>query len=119
MSGLLSRLLLAIVVGSAFASAVGVIWTKHESRTEFVRLQRMQAQRDELDIEWGRLKLEQSTWSSHGRVEQVARANLKMIIPQPTDVIPVGGNPTSDSGHSGVSRTQVSRTQVPSTQGSP
>jgi cell division protein FtsL len=52
----------------------------------FVELQRLQMERDELDIEWGQLKLEQSAWSMHGRVEQVARADLRMVIPQPQEV---------------------------------
>ena len=69
-----------------FGSALGAIWSKHQARTTFVELQRLQMQRDELDIEWGQLKLEQSAWSMHGRVEQVARADLRMVIPQPQEV---------------------------------
>ena len=42
--------------------------------------------RDDLDIEWGQLQLEQSTWATHGRVERVARDELRMIIPQATDL---------------------------------
>ena len=85
----LYRTIAAAVALATVASALGVIWSKHESRTAFIELQRLQSERDRLDIEWGRLKLEQSSWSSHGRVEQVARANLKMIIPPVNDVIPV------------------------------
>jgi cell division protein FtsL len=85
----LYRLLALIAALTALGSALGVIWSKHESRTAFIELQRLQGERDELDIDWGRLKLEQSSWSSHGRVEQVARTNLKMIIPPVNDVIPV------------------------------
>jgi cell division protein FtsL len=69
-----------------FGSALGAIWSKHQARTLFVELQRLQMQRDHLDIEWGQLKLEQSAWSTHGRVEQVARADLRMVIPQPQEV---------------------------------
>jgi len=69
-----------------FASALSAIWSKHQARTLFVELQRLQVERDQLDIEWGQLKLEQSAWSTHGRVEQVARADLRMVIPQPQEV---------------------------------
>lgn len=69
-----------------FGSALGAIWSKHQARTLFVEMQRLQMQRDQLDIEWGQLKLEQSAWSTHGRVEQVARADLRMVIPQPQEV---------------------------------
>jgi cell division protein FtsL len=67
-------------------SAVGVIWSKHQSRTAFIALQRLQNERDRLDIEWGQLKLEQSAWASPGRVEQVAHVKLNMIVPMPTEV---------------------------------
>jgi cell division protein FtsL len=67
-------------------SAVGVIWSKHQARTSFIALQRLQNDRDRLDIEWGQLKLEQSYWSTPGRVEQVAHTQLKMIVPVPTEV---------------------------------
>jgi cell division protein FtsL len=67
-------------------TAVGVIWSKHQSRTAFIALQRLQNDRDRLDIAWGQLKLEQSYWSTPGRVEQVAHSQLKMIVPVPTEV---------------------------------
>jgi cell division protein FtsL len=82
---------LSVLIASGIAmlvlvSAVGVIWSKHQARTAFIELQRLQNYRDHLDIEWGQLKLEQSYWSTPGRVEQVAHAQLKMIVPVPTEV---------------------------------
>ena len=82
---------LYIVIASGVAalmlvSAVGVVWSKHQARTAFIELQRLQNHRDRLDIEWGQLKLEQSYWSTPGRVEQVAHAQLKMIVPVATEV---------------------------------
>jgi len=68
------------------ASAVAVVWSTHETRSLFIRLQGLNSERDKLDIEWGQLKIEQSAWATHGRVEQTARAGLKMIIPRPEDV---------------------------------
>lgn len=68
------------------ASAVGVVWSRHETRSLFVQLQSMHAERDALDIAWGQLKIEQSAWATHGRVEQTARAGLKMVIPRPEEV---------------------------------
>ena len=50
---------------------------KHEARNRFNELQQLTRERDELDIEWGQLQLEQSTWATHGRVESVARDDLK------------------------------------------
>jgi cell division protein FtsL len=71
-----------IVLGSSLA----VVYAKHEARNRFNELQRLTNERDELDIEWGQLQLEQSTWATHGRVERVARDELRMVIPQASDL---------------------------------
>jgi cell division protein FtsL len=68
------------------ATALAVVWSKHETRSLFIELQGLNKQRDALDIEWGQLKIEQSAWATHGRVEQTARADLKMVIPKPDEV---------------------------------
>jgi cell division protein FtsL len=68
------------------ASAIAVVWSRHQTRSLFIELQTLNAERDALDIEWGQLKLEQSAWSTHGRVEQTARVNLRMVIPKPNEV---------------------------------
>ena len=65
----------------ALASAAGVIWAKHRSRELFIELQKLQAQRDTLEIESGQLLLEQSAWSAHAFVEQVATQRLHMVTP--------------------------------------
>ena len=62
--------------------AVSVVTARHQARKLFVELQQEQAHARELDIEWGRLLLEQSTWSMHTRVELVARNHLQMAVPE-------------------------------------
>ena len=74
-----SVLLLLVLVASA--SAIGVVYARHEARREFVELTRLEAERDELNIEFGRIKLEQATWAEANRVEQVARTELGMGFP--------------------------------------
>lgn len=69
------NLLLVIAV---LASALGVVYATHENRMRYVQLQELNRARDKLDVEWGRLQLEQSTWATHGRIESVARKKLKM-----------------------------------------
>jgi cell division protein FtsL len=68
------------------ASAVQVIYARHKARDVFVHLEKLNAERDSLDIEWGRLQLEQSYWSSNAFVERVANAKLQMNLPQTRDV---------------------------------
>jgi cell division protein FtsL len=79
----LGLLMLWLIV---MASAVGVVWSKQQSRNQFVELQQLQKERDQLDIEWGQLRLEQSTWVTYGRIEKVARDDLHMVVPDPNEV---------------------------------
>ncbi len=71
---------------AVLASAVGVIYARHQARNLFVHLEKLNAERDALDMEWGRLQLEQSAWSSNAFVERVASAKLHMNLPQTRDV---------------------------------
>lgn len=61
--------------------AIAVVSARHQARKLFVELQQAQAEARELDIEWGRLLLEQSTWAMHSRVEVVAQHQLHMAVP--------------------------------------
>lgn len=72
---------------TTFISAMGVIYSKHQSRKRFVELTQLQQHRDELNTYWGRLQLEQSTWSTHGRIERLARTQLQMAIPDNSKVV--------------------------------
>ena len=56
-------------------SAMALVYTKHEARKLFVELETLTHERDELNIEWGQLQIEQSTWATHARIEQVAADN--------------------------------------------
>lgn len=60
------------------ASAIGVIYSKHQNRMLYVELRELEVKRDNLNVDWGRLQLEQSTWATHGRVESAARKRLNM-----------------------------------------
>jgi cell division protein FtsL len=81
-----TRLLIAVLWVAVLASALGVVYGKQEARNRFNELQKLTTQRDDLDIEWGQLQLEQSTWATHGRVEQVAHDDLGMVTPQATEL---------------------------------
>lgn len=80
-------LIVAVLVLAIMASAIGVIYSKHETRKLFVQLQKLHKQVDEINIEWGRLQLEQSAWSSHGRIEKIAQQKLNMKLPKADEII--------------------------------
>jgi cell division protein FtsL len=71
-------LLIASLVLAVMVSALGVVYAKHYNRKLFVELTALQETRDKLNVEWGQLQLEQSTWATQGRIEKLARNKLKM-----------------------------------------
>jgi cell division protein FtsL len=79
-------LVLPLLWLAVLASATQVIYARHKARDLFVHLEKLNAERDSLEMEWGRLQLEQSYWSSHAFVERVASAKLRMSLPQTRDV---------------------------------
>jgi cell division protein FtsL len=67
-------------------SALALIKSKHESRRLFVELEALTDERDRLNIEWGQLQIEQSTWATHARIEQVATDDLSLVRPATTEI---------------------------------
>ena len=80
------RVVVAVLWLAVLGSALGVVYGKQQARNRFNELQKLTTQRDDLDIEWGQLQLEQSTLGTHSRVEQVARAEVHLDTPRPADV---------------------------------
>ncbi len=72
-----------ILTVALVACALSVVSARHQARKLFVSLQSEQARARNLDVEWGQLQLEISTWLMHNRVEEVARGRLHMVIPAP------------------------------------
>ena len=79
-------LVLPLLWLAVLGSAVQVIYARYKARDLFVRLEKLNAQRDSLEMDWGRLQLEQSYWSSNAFVVRVANAKLQMSLPQTRDV---------------------------------
>ena len=75
------------VVASIFFSALQVVVSQHQARRIFGELQKLETTRDELNEEWGRLQLEQSTWVTDDRVELVARTELNMVEPETKSIV--------------------------------
>jgi len=73
----LNLLLLLVLV----VCALGLVTSQHKARKLFSDLEREQARARELEIDYGRLQLEASTWGLHARVEKVAAGALGMHTP--------------------------------------
>jgi cell division protein FtsL len=84
-----ARLLLAILIAANVLSAIGVVFARHEHRQLFIALTKLEKARDELNIDFGRLQLEQATWAESNRIDQVARMRLGMKFPEAGDIVVV------------------------------
>jgi cell division protein FtsL len=81
----LNLLLLLIAV----CCALSTVAANHRARKLFTDLEREQSRMRELDVEWGQLQLEQSTWAGHARIERIARDKLGMRPPPPAHVVAI------------------------------
>lgn len=79
----------AMLAIAVIATAIACVYARHESRKQFTALQVLIAERDTLEVEWGRLQIEQSTWSTHSRVERLARRKMKMRNPEAAEIMVV------------------------------
>lgn len=73
----LTYLMLVLVVSSAFA----VIYFTHLNRQSTSQLEVLLTERDELDIEWRNLLLEQNSLAEHSEIENKAATMLNMARP--------------------------------------
>jgi len=65
-----------------FVSAISVVYVTYYQRKLFISLQSLQQQKDKMNIEWGKLQLEENTWSTTSRIEKVATKQLNMQVPK-------------------------------------
>jgi cell division protein FtsL len=87
-----AELLLALSLAAAVVvSGVFAVKAKHESRQLFMELEELNREQDRLQIDWGRLQLEQSTWANHSRIEALARERLGMEAAADTEIVIVAG----------------------------
>jgi len=85
----MTRVLLVVLILANVGSAIGVIYARHRHRVLFVELSRLEKARDELNVEFGRLQLEQATVAESNRIDQIARTRLGMKFPEANDVVVV------------------------------
>ena len=83
------NILLLIVL---MACAIGLVNSQHQTRKLFIELQKEQEREKQLNVEWGQLQLEQSTWATHVRIEKIAKRALGMHIPEANKIRTVALN---------------------------
>ena len=83
------RIVVFVLILANVATAIGVVYARHEHRQLFVAFKRLERERDELNIDFGRLQLEQATWAESNRIDQVARNRLGMVFPEADETVVV------------------------------
>jgi len=84
-----SALIAFVLMSLVLLSAISVIYSSYKARQHFSVLQQSYRETVRLEEEWGRLLLEQSTWASHDRIENMAIKTLSMVPPQASDIVVV------------------------------
>ncbi|MFT4862130.1 MAG: cell division protein FtsL [Pseudohongiellaceae bacterium] len=84
-----SSLALLVLLGLVLSTGLSVIETTHDNRFSFNALQVLKDEANELDVEWGQLLLEQSTFGVDGRIEVKAVEQLRMRVPEITNIVMV------------------------------
>lgn len=77
---------LVVLWCAVLISAAGAVYTRHRARELFVELEQLNRERQQLDVTWGQLQLEQSSLSQHAHVETTARRRLEMRLPDPAAI---------------------------------
>lgn len=75
------------LAATVILSAVGVVQAKHQARQLFVELESLNRERDRLQVDWGRLRLEESTLGAHSQIETVARERLSLALPGAEQIV--------------------------------
>lgn len=83
----MKNLFFASLVLAVFISALYVVMAQNKARVLFVEIQELESERNRLNEDWTRLLLEQSTWATDARVEEVARTQLDMKLPDNNSVV--------------------------------
>jgi cell division protein FtsL len=65
----------------AVLCALALVTAQHEARQLFSQLSKEEEATKQIEVEWGQLQLEQSTWAMHARIEKIASGYLRMHLP--------------------------------------
>jgi len=79
--------LLSAVWVVVICSALSVVYVSHLCRQLHGELSRLEQEANTLQVEWGRYLLEQSSWASLSRIEQLAKSRLHMRVPGTEEIV--------------------------------
>ncbi len=80
------KILIGLVI-AVVGSALSTVLIRYENRQVFLEVRDAEILRDRLNDEWGKLQLEQATWSLHSLISFEAQQKLGMVTPDPQDTV--------------------------------
>lgn len=83
----LSRLRAVFLMLAILISALGVLYIKDLNRRLFIQYQMLESVSDQIQVDWGKLLLEQGAWSTQSRIQEVAQTTLEMRVPAPQEIV--------------------------------
>lgn len=79
--------LVGFLLLSVVASGLSVVYAKYLSRIYFFQLEALRVEREELNVDWRRLQLEEGAVATHSQVERKANEELEMRLPNVDEVV--------------------------------
>ncbi len=76
-----------LLLAGVVAGALGVVYTRQESRRLFTEYNELSKERDRLNFEFSRLELERATKAEINGIEKAARGDLGMISTTPGNTV--------------------------------
>ena len=84
-----STLALVVLLGVVLVSGLAVVNMTHANRFAFNELQELKEEAVDLNVAWGQLLIEQSTFGVEDRIEIKAAQQLQMQVPEVSDIVMV------------------------------
>jgi cell division protein FtsL len=85
----LGVLLCLVLAGAVVASGTWLVFAKMRARQLFAELEELNREQDRLEVDWGRLRIEQGAYATNPRIEQIARDRLHLAAPAPHQIVVV------------------------------
>lgn len=80
-------LLRVLLLAAVMVSAASVVWSTHAYRGLVAEVEVLRAEQHQLDVEYGQLQLEEASLAHPGRIDQAARSELGMRLPDHRTVV--------------------------------
>lgn len=86
-------LLAAALAVAVLVSGLWLVEAKHEARQLFAELEELKREQDRLQVDWGRLQIEESTFGTQSRIESLALEEIDLGMPRNDQIVVVTGPP--------------------------